>query len=77
MGECKESVTMRIPSAVRAELWQFAARERRSLGNIGATLLEWAFEQLKVAGSTERLLQYRIRPSVKQPEDSRPARHKP
>jgi hypothetical protein len=77
MGESKESVTMRIPSAVRAELWQFAARERRSLGNIGATLLEWAFEQLKTAGSTERLLQYKIRPSVKKVADNRPARHKP
>lgn len=77
MGESKESVTMRIPSAVRAELWQFAARERRSLGNIGATLLEWAFEQLKTAGSTERLLQYKIRPSVKKVADNRPVRHKP
>jgi hypothetical protein len=77
MGESKESVTMRIPSVVRAELLQFAARERRSLGNIGATLLEWAFEQLKVARSTERLLLYRIRPSVKQPEGSGAARHKP
>jgi hypothetical protein len=60
MGETKESVTMRIPSAVRSELWQFATRERRSLGNIGATLLEWAFEQLKVAGSTERLLKFQL-----------------
>jgi len=39
--------------------------------------LEWAFEQLKVAGSTERLLQYRIRPTVKQPERTGAARHKP
>ena len=77
MGESKESVTMRIPSAVRAELWQFANRERRSLGNIGATLLEWAFEQLKGAGSTERLLQYRIRPAVRQPDGSGSARRKP
>jgi hypothetical protein len=77
MGESKESVTMRIPSAVRAELCQFAVRERRSLGNIGATLLEWAFEQLKTAGSTERLLQYKIRPSVKKVADNRAVRRKP
>jgi hypothetical protein len=77
MGEWKASVTVRVQPALRAELWQFAARERRSLGNIGATLLEWAFEQLKTAGSTERLLQYRIRPPVKQPDGSGAARRKP
>jgi hypothetical protein len=77
MGEWKASVTVRVQPALRAELWQFANRERRSLGNIGATLLEWAFEQLKTAGSTERLLQYKIRPSVKKVADNRPVRHKP
>jgi hypothetical protein len=60
MGEWKASVTMRVNPALRAELWQFATRERRSLGNIGATLLEWAFEQLKVAGSIDRLLKYQL-----------------
>jgi hypothetical protein len=54
MGEWKESVTMRIRSALRIELVQFATEERRSLGNLGATLLEWAFEQLKAAGTLER-----------------------
>lgn len=77
MGEWKASVTVRIQPALRAEILQFAVRERRSLGNIGATLLEWAFEQLKAAGSTERLLQYKIRPSVKRIADSRAVRHKP
>jgi hypothetical protein len=77
MGEWKAAVTVRVNPALRAELLQFATRERRSLGNIGATLLEWAFEQLKVAGSTERLLQYRIRPNVKQSDGSGSARHKP
>jgi len=77
MGEWKASVTVRVSPALRAELWQFATKERRTLGNIGAVLVEWAFEQLKVAGSTERLLQYRIRPTVKQPEGSAAARHKP
>ncbi len=77
MGEWKAAVTVRVNPALRAELLQFASRERRSLGNIGATLLEWAFEQLKTAGSTERLLQYKIRPSVKKVADNRPVRHKP
>jgi hypothetical protein len=60
MGEWKAPVTVRVNPALRAELWQFATRERRSLGNIGATLLEWAFEQLKVAGSIDRLLKYQL-----------------
>lgn len=40
----------------------FAAREKRSLGNLGELLVEWGFEQLKAAGSTDRLLQSGIRP---------------
>ncbi len=61
MGEWKASVTMRIRPALRAELVEFAAREQRSLGNIGAILLEWGLEQLKIAGSTERLMKSTIR----------------
>lgn len=61
MGEWKATVTMRIRPGLRDELVQFAVREQRSLGNMGAVLLEWAFEQLKVAGSTERLRKYKIR----------------
>ena len=57
MGEWKACVTMRIRPALREELVEIAAREQRSLGNIGAILLEWGYEQLKAAGSTERLLQ--------------------
>lgn len=67
MGEWKVSVTMRIRSDSRAELIEFAAREKRSLGNVGALLLEWAVEQLKAAGSTERLLKYKIRNPGKLP----------
>jgi hypothetical protein len=55
MGEWKASVTIRIPPSLRSELITFAETERRSLGNLGAILVEWAFEQLKTAGSTERL----------------------
>jgi len=34
---------------------EFAAKERRKLGNVGEVLLEWGFEQLKAAGSIDRL----------------------
>lgn len=54
-------LSLRVRQALRAELEQFAAREKRKLGNIGEVILEWAFEQLKVAGSTDRLLKYKIR----------------
>jgi len=40
---------------------EFAARERRKLGNVGELLLEWSFAQLKAAGSVDRLLKYQIR----------------
>lgn len=60
MGEWKAQISIRVRQALRAELEQFAARERRKLGNIGEVMMEWAFEQLKAAGSTERLLKYRF-----------------
>jgi hypothetical protein len=60
MGEWKAQISIRIRQDLRSELEAFAARERRKLGNIGEVLLEWAFEQLKVAGSTESLLKYRV-----------------
>ena len=64
MGEWKAAVTLRIPPALRIEVEQFAGRERRSLGNLGAVLLAWSFEQLKAAGSIDRLLKYKIRTAV-------------
>jgi hypothetical protein len=56
MGEWKVQISVRVNQALRAELERYAAAEKRTLANFGAVLLEWAFEQLKVAGSTERLL---------------------
>jgi len=53
-------VTMRIRPVLREELVRFAEKEQRSLGNIGALLLEWAFEQLKTTGSTEKLLKRKV-----------------
>lgn len=61
MGEWKACVTVRIRPALRDELLKFAEREQRSLGNLGAILLEWAAEQLKVAGSAQRLRECKIR----------------
>jgi hypothetical protein len=68
MGEWKAPLSLRVRQALRAELEQFAARERRTLGNVGELLMEWGFEQLKIAGSTERLLKYKIRPKSHRPK---------
>jgi hypothetical protein len=56
MGEWKAPLSLRIRRDLRTELEQLAARERRTLGNIGELLLEWSVEQLKAAGSMDRLL---------------------
>ena len=56
MGEWKVQVSVRVSQGLRAELEEHAARERRTLGNFGALILQWAFEQYRVAGSIDRLL---------------------
>ncbi|MGA9883521.1 MAG: hypothetical protein WBQ34_07370 [Candidatus Acidiferrales bacterium] len=53
-------MSLRVRRDLRAELEEFAARERRTLGNVGELILEWGFEQLKAAGSTEQLLKSKI-----------------
>jgi hypothetical protein len=69
MGEWKAQISVRVPQALRIEMEQFAARERRTLGNLGELLIEWSFAQLKVAGSTERLLKVSLTPRAgKQPK---------
>ena len=62
MGEWKAQISLRVRQSLRADLEEFAARERRKLGNLTELVLEWGFEQLKTAGSTDRLLKYKIRP---------------
>jgi hypothetical protein len=62
MGEWKAQISLRVRQALRTEMEESAAREKRKLGNVGEVLLEWAFEQLKAAGSVDRLLKYKIRP---------------
>ena len=65
MGEWKAPLSLRVRQDLRAGLEEVAAREKRTLANIGEVILEWAFQQLLVAGSTERLLKYKIgRPVV-------------
>ena len=51
---------MRVSQEIRAELEKYAAREKRTLANFGAVLLEWSFEQLKAVGSTEQLLKQKV-----------------
>jgi hypothetical protein len=65
MGEWRVQVSVRVSQETRAELEKYAAREKRTLANFGAVLLEWGFEQLKAVGSTERLLKFRVRDAQK------------
>ncbi len=68
MGEWKAQISVRVRQPLRIEFEEFAAHERRTLGNLGEVILEWGFEQLKTAGSTQRLLQYKIRPPGELPK---------
>jgi hypothetical protein len=61
MGQWKAPLSLRVREALRSELERYAAQEKRTLGNIGELIVEWAVAQLKVVGSTEKLLKYRIR----------------
>lgn len=61
MGEWKAQISMRVRQELRRELEEFANRDRRKLGNLVEMLVEWGWEQLQAAGSTERLLKFRIR----------------
>jgi len=67
MGEWKAPLSLRVTQALREEMEQFAARERRTLGNLGELLIEWAFAQLKVAGSMDRLLKVALTPRSGKP----------
>jgi hypothetical protein len=63
MGEWKAPLSLRVRQQLRIGLEEAAARDKRTLGNLGEVLLEWSFQQLQVVGSTERLLKYKVRPS--------------
>ena len=60
MGEWKAQISIRVRQDLRRDMEAFAEQERRKLGNLGEQLVEWAFEQLKVAGSLDRLLKYQL-----------------
>ena len=60
MGEWKTQISLRVRQAFRADLEQFAARERRTLGSVVELLLEWAFVQLQAAGTLTNLLKYQL-----------------
>jgi hypothetical protein len=60
VGEWKAQISIRVRQDLRREIENFAAKEHRKLGNLGEVILDWAFEQLKTAGSVDRLLKYRI-----------------
>ena len=68
MGEWRAPLSLRVTQALRAEMEQFAARERRTLGNLSELLIEWAFAQLKVAGSMDRLLKVSLAPRTTKPK---------
>ena len=67
MGEWKVQLGLRVRQALRLEMEEFAVQEKRKLGNIGEIILEWGFEQLKAAGSIDRLLKYKIRSRTPRP----------
>ncbi len=60
MGEWKAQLSLRVRQDLRRNMEAWADRERRKLGNLGEQLVEWAFEQLKVAGSLDRLLKFQL-----------------
>ncbi len=68
MGEWKAQISLRVRQALRTELEEFAAREKRKLGNVSEVILEWGFEQLKAAGSIDRLLKYKVRSRTRVPK---------
>jgi hypothetical protein len=65
MGEWKVQVSFKIPPDLHRELEEAAVRERRTLGNFGRLLIEWAFERHKEAGTSEKLLRCKLRPEGK------------
>ncbi len=67
MGEWKVQLSLRVRQDLRREMEELAARERRTLGNLGEILVSWAVEQLREAGSTEKLLSRKV-PAPRKPD---------
>lgn len=60
MGVYKVQLSLRVQQALRLEMEEIAARERRTLGNLGEILVSWAVERLREAGSTEQLFNRKV-----------------
>jgi hypothetical protein len=60
MGEWRVQISVRVSQDFRREFEAWAEKERRKPSNLGSELLVWSFEQLKVAGSLTRLLNYKL-----------------
>jgi hypothetical protein len=71
MGEWKTALSIRVRRSLKDDLQRIADREYRKLGNLGELLMEWSYEQLIAAGSTEKLLKYKMPASNRSRRDSR------
>jgi len=60
MGEWKTALSIRVRRSLKDDLQKIADREYRKLGNVGELLMEWSYVQLVAAGSTAKLLKYKI-----------------
>jgi hypothetical protein len=60
MGEWKTALSIRVRRSLKDDLQKIADREYRKLGNLGELLMEWSYEQLVAAGSSETLLKYKM-----------------
>ena len=67
VGEWKAQLSLRVRQDLRREMEELAARERRTLGNLGEILVDWAVEQLREAGSTEKLFNRKV-PAPRKPD---------
>jgi hypothetical protein len=71
MGEWKTALSIRVRRSLKDDLQKIADREYRKLGNLGELLMEWSYEQLVAAGSTEKLLRYKMPAANRSRRDSR------
>ncbi len=77
MGEWKTALSIRVRRSLKDDLQKIADREYRKLGNLGELLMEWSYEQLVVAGSTEKLLKYKMPVPSRNRRDSRKSASSP
>jgi len=71
MGEWKTALSIRVRRSLKDDLQKIADREYRKLGNLGELLMEWSYEQLVAAGSTETLLKHKMPVPNRRHRDSR------